>query len=223
MVKRKRKSYVTPDVQFEDEVLRISGVHIDAVQSLCDLVVQQNDTSEALSSLYTTWKEFTTQVLRRSKAGYDQKEFVKTLVGDSADTMWAYMLAMGDETPYQILSISQYSDMHFADMLLQNLNHKFITANFLRGKKLKATPERMIDAMLRKYCIGRRLCLSEKGFVGIVPAESRAGDSVVMFYGGQFASILRKIDEGNRYVLVGEAFFPGIEPIKKQGQYIEVV
>jgi hypothetical protein len=137
--------------------------------------------------------------------------------------MWAYMLAMGDETPYHILSISQYSEMRFADMLLPNLNHRFITANLLRGKKLKATPERMIDTMLRKYCIGRRLCLSGKGFVGIVPAESRAGDSIVMFYGGQFASILRKIEDGNRHVLVGEAFFPGIEPIMKQGPYIEVV
>jgi Heterokaryon incompatibility protein (HET) len=54
----------------------------------------------------------------------------------------------------------------------------------------------------------RRMMKTQKGFVGLVAGEAMAGDSVVLFQGGQVPLILRWM--GTHWKLVGDAYVHGI-------------
>ena len=73
-------------------------------------------------------------------------------------------------------------------------------------------------------CLHRRLCVTQKGFVGLVPEESEVGDGVVVFFGGTTPYVVRRweasrapteeergvvSEEENLYEFVGEAFVHG--------------
>jgi hypothetical protein len=58
---------------------------------------------------------------------------------------------------------------------------------------------------------GRKCCLTEKGYVGIVPINTRLGDAVFVPYGSPVPFVIRKIDEREaNYLLVGECYIHGI-------------
>ncbi|KAF2266544.1 hypothetical protein CC78DRAFT_149911 [Lojkania enalia] len=74
---------------------------------------------------------------------------------------------------------------------------------------LRLHPNHRIHAGLRLNGPGRRLCITKRGFIALVPANSVVGDSLAVLQGASFAYVLRKQDggeEGN--LLVGEAFVP---------------
>jgi hypothetical protein len=57
--------------------------------------------------------------------------------------------------------------------------------------------------------IGRRFCVTAKGFMGMVPPGARVGDLVCIFLGAQVPFLLRMV-EAERFELVGEAYFHGM-------------
>lgn len=70
-----------------------------------------------------------------------------------------------------------------------------------------------------KYMIGKRLFLTQTGYLGIGPAHAVAGDVVVVFCGGRIPFVLRPLEEegaateeGKRgpFEFVGEAYCDGI-------------
>lgn len=61
-----------------------------------------------------------------------------------------------------------------------------------------------------RYTIRRKLAITEKGYIGLVPAETERGDLVCVLYGGQMPFILRAIEGSEKYELIGEAYVHGI-------------
>jgi hypothetical protein len=55
---------------------------------------------------------------------------------------------------------------------------------------------------------GRRLCTTGKGYLGIFPASSRSGDSIVLLSGGKTPYVIRK-KTNNRWRFVGECYIHG--------------
>jgi len=61
------------------------------------------------------------------------------------------------------------------------------------------------------YCYDKRLGITEKGLVGLVPHRTELGDQLVVVAGVSVPMILRKVaGYEDRYVVVGQTFFHGL-------------
>jgi hypothetical protein len=59
---------------------------------------------------------------------------------------------------------------------------------------------------------GRRICITEKGYIGLVPPYSQEGDTVAIVFRAQLPFVLREVNRGNgsrRLQLVGEYYVHG--------------
>jgi hypothetical protein len=54
------------------------------------------------------------------------------------------------------------------------------------------------------------VCVTEGGYVGLVPGSACKGDTIAVLYGGAVPFCLRRSDEGSMYHLLGECFIHGI-------------
>ncbi|PMD14480.1 hypothetical protein NA56DRAFT_583524 [Hyaloscypha hepaticicola] len=64
----------------------------------------------------------------------------------------------------------------------------------------------------------RKAFCTQKGYKGLVPAETEVGDLLCVFLGADLPSVVRKVEDG-RYKLVGEAYVQGF----MDGKLMEVV
>ncbi|MCJ1390770.1 hypothetical protein MMC18_003631 [Xylographa bjoerkii] len=64
------------------------------------------------------------------------------------------------------------------------------------------------DFRAERYALGRRFFVSEKGYLGLCPAESRVGDRIAVMVDGNIPFVLRDEEEG--YSAVGEAHVQGV-------------
>lgn len=56
---------------------------------------------------------------------------------------------------------------------------------------------------------GRRFCVTQDGYMGLVPARATKGDGICVFLGGAVPFVIRKTDNGH-YSLVGECYVHGL-------------
>ena len=75
-------------------------------------------------------------------------------------------------------------------------------------KNLLDTKLHEFDARITTMCELRAFCLTEKGFVGLVPSIVRERDFICLFQDGQVPFILR--ETAGRYRWLGEAYIHGI-------------
>lgn len=57
---------------------------------------------------------------------------------------------------------------------------------------------------LSPCAVGRRFCVTEKGYFGMVPPKAEVGDKICVFLGARTPFVLRK--EGEKFKLVGESY-----------------
>jgi hypothetical protein len=55
---------------------------------------------------------------------------------------------------------------------------------------------------------GRRFCLTEEGFAGLVPISTKNGDKICIFQTCAVPYVLREIEGG--YTLIGDCYIHGI-------------
>ncbi|KAK2035331.1 HET-domain-containing protein [Colletotrichum zoysiae] len=70
-------------------------------------------------------------------------------------------------------------------------------------------PDAENSFQLEKYSLGRRFFITRRGYMGIGPAGTKAGDSVVVLLGAQVPFVLRSRGL-NKYEVVGETYVSGI-------------
>ena len=73
------------------------------------------------------------------------------------------------------------------------------------------------------YTLHRRLMISEKGYIGLVPIDCRSGDRICVLSGCSIPVILRQ--KGDYHILIGECYVHGImdgQAIQqlREGKYI---
>lgn len=61
-----------------------------------------------------------------------------------------------------------------------------------------------------EFAMGRRLCWTEKGYLGLVPSQARMGDEVWLLKGGRVPFVLRRVGGGENRELVGDCYMHGI-------------
>ena len=90
------------------------------------------------------------------------------------------------------------------------LNLRLSRCHFLPSSYIATTPHRnrRAHAGLQLYGVGRRLCLTSRANLALIPAESLAGDSIALLRGASFPYVLRRTSNGMDHVLIGESFIP---------------
>jgi hypothetical protein len=60
------------------------------------------------------------------------------------------------------------------------------------------------------FFAGRQFCITEKGYIGLVPKMSQVKDAVVILCNASTPHVLRPVEGGHEFELVGEAFMHGL-------------
>jgi hypothetical protein len=69
-------------------------------------------------------------------------------------------------------------------------------------------------------CTGRRFCVTEKGFMAMVPPGTREGDLLVVLYGLNTPFVVRGVEGSERVRIVGEAYVHGMMDGEAFGQLV---
>ena len=74
-------------------------------------------------------------------------------------------------------------------------------------KELDTKSDAFVNAQ-RGHIGGRRLCITQEGYIGMAPFASRVGDIVCIFSGGSVPFVL--LEQEENYMLVGESYVHGL-------------
>ena len=102
---------------------------------------------------------------------------------------------------HSLESIIQYTALD-EKRILDNDNRKSI----LDIQVLNTFSARFYDAVVR---LSRRLMVGKKGFLGMAPEDSRAGDIVCILFGCSVPVVLRQTADRTKFVFIGECFVDG--------------
>lgn len=194
------------DYRFKgSDILRVKGSYLDSLQNIQNDIINHDDSFEQLDALLSSWKAFAQGALLNPKMEHLEGCYIKEqLLGKENERAWIEMLSIGHDKGHGLC----FSET--GELLPEKKSEDNDRAPAVRlAKSLlfpdqveKVNPRIRIYNHLRKHGIGRRLGLSEKGIIGLVPADARPGDSICLLKGGSFPYLLRKQDR--HYVVVGE-------------------
>lgn len=85
------------------------------------------------------------------------------------------------------------------------LAKKFLDASYSVYNEPGSFSNRMVDV-----AVGRRLIISNDGYIGLGPPNTQAGDLICILFGGQMPFILRPADAGPHHTLIGECYVHSI-------------
>jgi hypothetical protein len=217
--------------------LRLQGWMFDSIDELAECVESLHPDDAQLeirdiASLFIDavpafWE--TVQTSDRTKNPYPHTDppqalreaFWRTLIGDRDETRPAPpSLASGFE------KLVEFCDIVSKDpSILYGATHDIATMHEIRVSHLQTA--KFVLPLMR--CLGaRRLCITKRGLLGVVPPFSKVGDVIAVFQGMQTPFILRNTAPGTGHQLVGECYMHGImsgEVLERglQTQTIEIV
>ncbi|EON69072.1 hypothetical protein W97_08385 [Coniosporium apollinis CBS 100218] len=212
-----------PSVQVEAEVLVLQGCLVDAVESICKSFIRNKADAEDMEFVYSSWRKFAKDAsLRKQLWKQDISNYVKceeqektrnwirfltVLVDEAQDLQSHYGLphAQKDKGPDSFLSDPLKSPYYHI-----GLNPKLTRSYLLPSSHSSASPHpnHRVHAGFQSYGVGRRLCITKRGLLALIPAEAQIGDPIAVFKGASFPYVLRKSKEESNHILIGEAFIP---------------
>lgn len=188
-----------------ENVLKIMGMLIDKVTVLAPpLIDGDNMEGSNILALMTTgvnqWLTNTTSMAFRA----DQYP-----TGENIDTVFWKTLVC-DTGPDRGVVLDEYFT-HFKAFTtyistLNSSDHSFLNYSIVNQHKHSATKFmiRFTDA-----AADRQFCITERGFIGWVPAGTQPGDLICIFYGGKYPYVLRPAGE-TYYSFIGECYVHGV-------------
>ena len=192
---------------FEGKTLRLNGDFIDSIKHICQHHVHADDIDDEdqLNTLLARWKNFvkTQEKLIADHFGVEHRYLIE-LSDQRSEGSWLSFLSIGESTgggfsysPEGKLLPPEPRPVHYDVKHLRNL---LVPDEFTEEQK----PLARLYECLKRYGIGRRLCLSDSGVIGLVPAAAKVGDKLIILHGASFPYVLRSRG-GDFYSLVGEA------------------
>jgi hypothetical protein len=145
----------------------------------------------------------------------------RTIIGDRSDTerpapasyekIMTAQISLGQKLePY----ISRDGPEMFFKDLPKEFESEFGTTGIREEIRRTNMEFQNIDFLFDHPVSQRSFCVTERGYIGMVPHLSKVGDIVCVFFGAQVPFVLRSIDldQGSteRYQLVGESYIHGI-------------
>jgi hypothetical protein len=217
------------EVKVEGECLVVRGGMFDAIELICeDIAVPCNAPPDMLDVAYVEWQDFVDRADKNQQLDeWDCMEFLHE-TPQLRQMHWVRFLSvLSDEA--RDLEPGSHEErrrnrgrragtdvLEIAEQELEDIGfHKSLNLKLSRAYLLPSSsftpflhPNRRIHAGLRSNGPGRRLAITTRGFVALVPADSVVGDTVAILQGASFCYVLRKYGDNGKHVLVGEAFVP---------------
>ncbi|KAJ4288119.1 hypothetical protein N0V90_012136 [Kalmusia sp. IMI 367209] len=219
-------SKLVPDVQIQDGILILRGGLLDEVKSISPDAVSEGSTATQLEEVYTSWRTFVDNAARLQELeDLEAYEYVEET--DQVTLLhWIRFLSILHDDAQDLRRGSQrnhaWAPNHSDPSGIEELDfgnnpwhHLGLNSKLARSYLLPPnysiahlhSNHRVHKAMLTN-CVGRRLCITKRGMVALVPAEAEVGNPIALFQGASFPYILGPVDEDGNHVLVGEAFVP---------------
>ncbi|OCL03691.1 HET-domain-containing protein [Glonium stellatum] len=162
----------------------------DRIQALSATCTDADfSTLESAPPTFLRWQELALQSSR-----HDETDFIRTILTDRFD---------GDRLDQHSLA-SITASFHAAAVRASATDDASESAAGATGFAERIS----FLGALRYACLGRRFFVSEKGTIGLAPAETEAGDVLVAFQGARVPFAVR-MGEGGEDVLVGECYVHG--------------
>ena len=73
------------------------------------------------------------------------------------------------------------------------------------GGMVPMVPVNNLPPEFEKYTLGRRLAITKRGYIGLVPRGTERGDHVSVFFGSEVPIVLHKRQSGG-FEVVGETY-----------------
>jgi hypothetical protein len=176
-----------PKIKVTDKHLVLHGFHLDVIDRLS---AAADYTDPTLVDVEKSWTPENKMAAYHPTGETMEKAFLRTIVADFNS------LAIGPRTrPFAMLTHDESVGTANEVQPMDSIHARYAKAN------------------LMKVCHRRRLAYTRRGWMGVVPEATRAGDAVAVLVGGQMLYVLRRGGGGSvdeRYQLVGEAYFHGI-------------
>ena len=195
------------DFTFDQEksVLRAKGSCLDIIETISPDFVLLSDSAEQVHAVWQCWRQFAATALNNSKISYSDKRRTEELLNRLTEQKWHEFLSLGSPSdsrfqytslgelvPGRSISIAGFDNMELAKCLL-----------WTDEMEAAMNPYRAIHNNLRRYGVGRRLALSARGILALIPADAKLGHCISLLHGSSFPYVLQK--QGEHYVVVGEA------------------
>ncbi|MCJ1382912.1 hypothetical protein MMC17_006025 [Xylographa soralifera] len=194
----------------EDEnILKIKGSSFDIIETISEDTVHEEDTIERLDAVYRNWRSFIRKALSNPEMEWGDRYYIKEdLLGIKSEHHWTLFLSLNKTGGRSLLH------PELVELLPEPSSGVIDTSNFHKIKSLLLPEDfllqgkryKVLHKSMRDYGVGRRICLSRRGIIGLIPADTLMGDLICILHGAAFPYILRK--QGKHYLLVGEAYLP---------------
>ncbi|MCJ1405295.1 hypothetical protein MMC11_008522 [Xylographa trunciseda] len=180
-------------------ILDVLGRIVDGVDKLGSRLRLTASKEEALKT-YSPWDE-ECRALVRGLQQYPTGESV-------AEAHWRTRIC--NQTSHLKVADATYGLNYESWRECLKMDMKSATGQKIDAKKLQElVPQAGAFNNAQKHSIGgRKLCVTRNGYLGMVPSESRVGDSFCIFSGFPVPFVLRK--QGEHYMLIGECYVHGI-------------
>ena len=201
------------EVKISDKILNVMGDLIEEVAEVSEQYVHSDEDDNQLESLVTSWKSFIkARTLLFSNQRGPNRTYLTDLSMERSIEKWLKFLSLEDTRFMTYKPTYSPEGKALLDPMMQmrlrpprgydskHLKRLLLDDDFVD----ELDPLTLLHNYMREYCIGRRLCLTHSGILGLVPSTTQVGDTLVTLLGAHFSSVLRPGKE-NTYTFVGEA------------------
>jgi hypothetical protein len=224
-----------PTVRVDGEVLLLKGGLSDAIRLVCEDTIKSGAGAEELEAVYMAWQRFIHEAASRGVVEeYEAREYIKGREEEEEDEEeeeedktrpWLRFISVLQDTAEDLdkrwnkriqnttntgPTTSKDPDWALTPYHYPSPYNRLIRSYLLPPTYTPAHVHRnyRIHNALRTNCVGRRLGVTQRGFLALIPAEAEVGDSIAIFQGASMPYVLRKAQSSGDHVLVGEAFVP---------------
>ena len=189
-----KKSSAKLKVDLAKNHLKFTGKHIDIIRIL-DADPSERIKSESPTNQY--WLQERELLLNREAIAIQYSMYN---AADITEPLWRTLIANRDSTFHPASpDIAQLFDDFRAG--LEYISQKGVVKQEHEMNHYKF-------AQLQKSALqGQRFFVSDNGYIGLAPEDSRAGDSVCVVFGGTLPIVLRP--EGDEFLYLGECYLHG--------------
>ncbi|RFU27993.1 hypothetical protein B7463_g8347, partial [Scytalidium lignicola] len=204
-----RTMEVEADISPEDsKVLLIKGSIVDEIKTLSGFTSEVDDALDYIAAIF--------QCVDSLDSPYPTGETTEELkwkipVGNAKKAPWGDWLGKDFKASFQALAT--YMELSNGKTLNQPLED-YASAKAIK-EKLSQLHEDLWLYLFTAVDFSERfhpaaVCLTKRGYVGLVPAAAQEGDLITVMYGAVVPFCLRRDEHRNMYQLQGEAYIHGI-------------
>ncbi|KAF4173658.1 hypothetical protein CNMCM8694_000016 [Aspergillus lentulus] len=206
--KMEENAHLAPKDDKDDRILLIDGCLVDEIEKLGKCTSEVDDALDYIADIF--------EFIDKHGSSYLTRESIEDLkwklpIGNAKKAPWGDWLGQAFRASFQALA--EYMELRKDDSQKQ-FTERYSRAEIMK-QRLSQLHEELWLFLFTAIDFSERfrpsiVCLTKRGYFGLVPGTARKGDFIVLLYGGVVPFCLRRSEQKNIYQLVGEAYIHGI-------------